>query len=195
MGYSVGHWEGQVLVVDSRGFNARTWLAQDLPHTEALRTSERYRRPDFGHLEIETTLTDPAAFSRPWTFRTTAEFAADTEIPDNRCDPADSGREHWTGSITDSQKLAVKVAPEILAKYVGVYKGVWARRPRAVEVTLSGDSLFIAPEGRTPQPLFAQSETSFSGSGLGYTFIRDDRGIATDVIEMHVSGDYKLHRQ
>ena len=88
----------------------------------------------------------------------------------------------------------MKVPPEVLAKYVGVFKGVWARRPRMVEITLSGDGLFIAVEGRNPQRLFPQSETSFSGPGLGYTFIRDDRGIATDVIEMHVSGDYKLHR-
>lgn len=195
MGYSVGHWDGETLVVESLGFNARTWLTQNLPHTDALRISERYRRIDFGHLEIETTINDPAAFSRPWTFRTTAQFAADTEIPDNRCDPADTGREHWTGSISEAQRLAVKVAPEVLAKYVGVYKGVWARRPRTVEITVSGDGLFISVEGRNPQRLFPQSETSFSGPGLGYNFIRDDHGIATDVIEMHVSGDYKLHRQ
>jgi hypothetical protein len=89
----------------------------------------------------------------------------------------------------------VKVAPEVLAKYVGVYKGVWARRPRVVEITFSGDELFVSAAGGAPQRLFPQSETLFSGGNLGYNFIRDDRGIATDIVEMHVSGDYPLHRQ
>jgi hypothetical protein len=54
MGYSVGRWDGDTLVVDSVGFNDRTWLASNFPHTEALRMTERYRRTDFGHLEIES---------------------------------------------------------------------------------------------------------------------------------------------
>ena len=57
MGYSVGHWEGDTLVVESNGFNDRTWLdAMGHPHTEALRVTERYQRRDFGHLEQEVTL-------------------------------------------------------------------------------------------------------------------------------------------
>jgi hypothetical protein len=195
MGYSVGRWDKDTLVVDSVGFNDRTWLARNFPHTEALRMTERYHRIDFGHLEIEARLQDPKAYSRPWTFHATAQLATDTEMVDARCDPADSRREHWTGSKSDAQKSGVKVAPEVLAKYVGVYKGVWARRPRVVEVTFSSDTLFVAVEGGEKQPLVAQSETSFSGTGLGYDFVRDDQGIATDVIEVHVSGDYKLRRQ
>jgi len=198
MGYSVGRWDGDALVVDSVGFNDRTWLdSRGYPHTESLRMTERYRRIDFGHLEIEATLRDPGAYSRPWTVRVSAQLAADTEMVDIRCDPAQSGRQHWTGTISDAQRSAVKVAPEILAKYVGVYKGVWARRPRVVEITLSADTLFVSVPGapREPQRLFPQSETSFSGANLGYNFIRDDRGMATDVVEMHVSGDYTLHRQ
>ena len=61
MGYSVGHWDGDTLVVESFGFNDRTWLDHDgHPHTEALRTTERYRRRDFGNLDLEVTLSDPA---------------------------------------------------------------------------------------------------------------------------------------
>jgi hypothetical protein len=88
----------------------------------------------------------------------------------------------------------VKVAPEILAKYVGVYKGVWGGRPRVVEVTLSGDTLIVSGAPLEPQRLVPQSETSFSGA-LGYSFIRDKQGMATDVVEMHVTGDYTLHRE
>ena len=68
MGYSVGRWEGDTLVVDSFGFNDRTWLdARGLPHTEALRTTERYRRRNVGQLQVELTVTDPGAFAKPWT--------------------------------------------------------------------------------------------------------------------------------
>jgi Tol biopolymer transport system component len=92
-------------------------------------------------------------------------------------------------------KSTVKVAPEILAKYVGVYKGQYIRVLRTVEVTFSGGSLFIALNGGPKQPIVPQSETSFSGTGLTYRFIRDDQGITTHIIEGHVSGDYKYERQ
>jgi hypothetical protein len=90
----------------------------------------------------------------------------------------------------------VKVAPEILAKYVGVYKGVWGRRPRVVEITLSGDALFLSAQGGRgeSQRLAPLSETVFSGN-FGYRFIQDKQGMATDVVEMHATGDYTLHRE
>src|SRR5712691_7598953 len=59
MGYSVGHWDGDTLVVESSGFNDRTWLVGGHPHTEALRMTERYRRTDLGHLEIAVAYQDP----------------------------------------------------------------------------------------------------------------------------------------
>src|SRR5579862_1917570 len=59
MGYSVGHWENDTLVIESAGFNDRTWLDGDgHPHSEALRVTERLRRPDFGHLELVRTIED-----------------------------------------------------------------------------------------------------------------------------------------
>ena len=183
--FSVGRWDGDTLVVDSVGFNDRTWLNGNYPHTESLRMTERYRRTDFGHLEIEATLQDPGAYSRPWTVRVSAQLAADTEMVNMRCDPAESGRQHWTGTISGAQRSA---------KYVGVYKGVWGRHPRVVEMTLSGDTLIVSGAPLEPQRLVPESETSFSGI-LGYTFIRDKQGMATDVVEMHVSGDYTLHRE
>jgi len=195
MGYSVGRWDGDALVVDSAGFNDRTWLVGNYPHTESLRTTERYRTTDFGHMEIEATLQDPRAYSRPWTFRASAQLVADTEMLETRCDPADSRRQHLTGTISDAQRAGVNVAPEVLAKYVGVYKGVVGqRRPRIVEITLSSDTLFLSVPGGEPQRLVPQSETSFSGT-LGYTFILNNHGIATDVVEMRVAGDFTLHRQ
>ena len=64
-----------------------------------------------------------------------------------------------------------------------------------VEVALSGGTLSVAVNGGQVQPIVPQSETNFSGTGLTYRFIRDGQGIATDVIEGHVSGDYTFQRQ
>jgi len=67
MGYSIGRWDGEVLVVESSGFNARTWLdASGHPHGEALRITERYRRLNVGQLEMEITIDDPEYYERPW---------------------------------------------------------------------------------------------------------------------------------
>ncbi len=68
-GNSIGHWEGDTLVVDTVGFNDKSWLdSTGKPHSEALHVIERYRRPDLDHLEIGYTLEDPQAFSKPYTF-------------------------------------------------------------------------------------------------------------------------------
>lgn len=194
MGYSVGRWEGDTLVVDSIGFNDRTWLnAQGYPHSEKLRLTERFRRPDFGRLEIEVKIEDKELYSRPWSFRVTGQFAADTEMVDQRCEEAASGREHWVGKTSDFEKSAVRVAPEILAKYVGTYKGFWGLTPRTVEVTYAAGALSVAINGGQAHAVIPQSETRFSGP-LGYEFVRDEHGVATHVIESHVSGDYKYAR-
>src|SRR5690242_15719093 len=108
MGYSVGHWDGDTLVVESSGFNDRTWLdGRGHPHTEALHMTERYRRTSFGRLEIEVTFQDPAAYSRPWTVRGGAQLAADTELLIAVCNEGNSGREHWVGKVSDAEKSAV----------------------------------------------------------------------------------------
>ena len=68
LGYSVGKWDGDVLVVDSTGFNGKTWLdGVGHPSTEALHITERFRRRDFGHLDLQVTIDDPKAYFKPWT--------------------------------------------------------------------------------------------------------------------------------
>ena len=68
LGYSVGHWDGDTLVVETTGFNGKTWLDQaGHPTTDALRVTERFRRRDFGHLDIQVTIDDPKAYTRTWT--------------------------------------------------------------------------------------------------------------------------------
>jgi hypothetical protein len=161
-----------------------------------LRITERFRRPDFGHLDVAVTFQDPEAYNRAWTVPIHSRFAADTELMESVCGEfPDSGQEHWIGKVSDAQTKAVKVAPEVLAKYVGVYKGIYLRNSEAVEVTLSDGKLFVALNGGEKRLVIPQSETNFAGTGLSYRFIRDDRGVATHVVESRVSGDYKYERQ
>jgi hypothetical protein len=128
MGYSVGRWDGDTLVVESSGFNDRTWLDHDgHPHTEALRMTERYRRRDFGNLDVQVTLTDPAVYARPFTVAVRAELAADTELLEWVCNERGSGIEHWVGKASDEKKSEVRVPSEVLSKYVGT----WEEQPPA----------------------------------------------------------------
>jgi len=199
MGYSVGRWEGDTLVVESFGFNDRTWLdSSGHPHSEALRTTERYRRRDFGHLDIEVTLSDPAVYARPWTVALRAELTADTELLEYVCNESPSQREHYVGKASDDQKSKVQVAPNVLAKYVGTYQelDLWGPgpHPRVINVTVSDGELFAELNGRKAQ-LVAQSETRFSGFfGWGISFVMDSQGALTHLLEMHVSGNYRYSR-
>jgi hypothetical protein len=81
MGYSVGRWEGDELVVESVGFNEGTWLDfGGHPHSDSLRVTERYRRTDFGHVQRLITLEDLRAFTKPITIAAEMVLSADTEL-------------------------------------------------------------------------------------------------------------------
>ena len=97
-GYSTGRWEGDTLVVDTRGFNGRAWLDQlGRPSTEALHVVERFRRTSFGHMEIQITIDDPTAYTRPWTVREELHFLADTEPMEFICNENNRDLEHLPG--------------------------------------------------------------------------------------------------
>jgi hypothetical protein len=92
--------------------------------------TERYRRTDFGHLEIAVTFQDPKAYNKAWMLPLRAQFAADRELIESLCnDNPESRQEHWLGKVSDAEKTALKVAPEILAKYVGSTRGCISRPP------------------------------------------------------------------
>jgi hypothetical protein len=85
-GYSVAHWEGDTLVVESRGFRDDGWLdTTGNPLTDAARTTEKIRRPNFGSLEIEITVNDPTAYTKPWTATMHQKAVLDTELIDFMC--------------------------------------------------------------------------------------------------------------
>ncbi len=85
-GYSSGKWEGDTLVIDSIGFRDGLWLdILGSPMTDAAKVRERIRRPDYGHLEIEVTVDDSKAYTRPWTVTLKQNIVVDTELVDEIC--------------------------------------------------------------------------------------------------------------
>lgn len=198
MGYSVGHWDGDALVVDSNGYNDKTWLSRyGQAHTQDLRVREVYRRADFGHLRVEVTFTDPTAYVKPWGFTSDLDLQADTEMLESICERSS---EHWSGTVSDAERRAVTVAPDILERYVGEYAGAYAGVNRTIAVTLAGNQLIArvtgaaSVDGGEMRPLVAQSDTLFEGVGLGYQFIVDDKGVATAVVEIKVAGPVRYTR-
>jgi len=85
-GYSSGKWEGDTLVVQSNGFREGTWLdTGGSPLTESAKVTEKFRRPNFGTLEIEITVDDPKAYTKPWTITLKQPIVVDTELLDYIC--------------------------------------------------------------------------------------------------------------
>jgi hypothetical protein len=94
LGDSVGHWEGDTLVVDVIGFNDKTWLAgTGTFHSEALHITERYTRVDKDQINYDVTMEDPKVFTKPWTLHTTIMLREGTRLQEyvcaeNNLDPA-----------------------------------------------------------------------------------------------------------
>jgi hypothetical protein len=85
-GYSIGVWEGDTLVVRTNGLRDGTWLDRNgSPMTAAARMTERFRRIDYGRLQIELTIDDPQAYTRPWTVTLNQKLVADSDLLDYHC--------------------------------------------------------------------------------------------------------------
>lgn len=97
-GYSAGKWEGDTLVLQTVGFNERFWFSNGgLPHTESLKLTERFSRPDFDTLRYEVTVDDRGAYTRPWTAAWTLHWAAGEDLPEYFCQDNNKDPEHMVG--------------------------------------------------------------------------------------------------
>ena len=86
-GYSIGKWEGDAFVVESMGFNDQTWLDDSgHPHTDAMRTTERFQRRDFGRMDLTVTIDDPKAYTKPWSVSIPLDLLPDTELMEFICE-------------------------------------------------------------------------------------------------------------
>ena len=88
MGYSVGKWEGDTLVVETSGLNDQGWLDMNgHPQTEAAHFTERFRRRNFGHIDLQVTIDDPKAYTKPWTVALAGlDFVPDVELIEAICE-------------------------------------------------------------------------------------------------------------
>jgi hypothetical protein len=97
LGYSVGHWEGETLVVDSAGFNDQIWIdSAGHPTSESLHIQERFRRRDFGHMDLQITIDDPKMYTKPFTFKVTQLLLPDSDIFEYFCDENEKDRAHMS---------------------------------------------------------------------------------------------------
>jgi hypothetical protein len=99
-GYSSGHWDGDTLVVESDAFVERFWFSNGgLPHTEALRLTEKFSRPDFNTLRYEVLVNDPGTYTRPWSSVWTLGWVADQDIQEYFCQDNSKDEPHMVGPV------------------------------------------------------------------------------------------------
>ncbi len=97
-GYSIGKWDGDTLVVETKGFRDDVWLdVEGSPLTESGRMTERFRRINYGTMEIEITVDDPKAYTKPWTVKVTHRIMLDTELIEFVCQENERDVQHMTG--------------------------------------------------------------------------------------------------
>ena len=90
MGYSVGRWDGDTFVVESAGFDDRSWLdTQGHQHSDVMRVTERYRRASYDTLEVTLTIDDPKTYTRPWVTKANVKLSPGTEMGEYFCVPSD----------------------------------------------------------------------------------------------------------
>jgi len=96
--YSIGHWDGNTLVVESSGFRDDVWLdVEGSPLTSTGKMTERFRRVNYGTLEIEVTVEDPKAYTRPWTVKITHKVMLNTDLIEFICGENEKSAAHFVG--------------------------------------------------------------------------------------------------
>jgi len=139
-------------------------------------------------------------YANPFRARLVAELTADTEMLEYVCNENTRSREGMSGKLSDVQQSEIRIDADILRRYAGTYAEMmpyWtdSNVQRRFEITFSDGALFlqaVAAGARTR--LVPLSETIFLNGGLRLEFIRDGRGVATHLLDGHVSGDYKFER-
>jgi hypothetical protein len=97
-GYSIGHWDGDTLVIETNGFRDDVWLdVEGSPLTNTGKMTERFRRVSFGHLEMEITIEDPKAYTHPWTVKMKQRLMLDTDLIEFICNENEKSDAHLVG--------------------------------------------------------------------------------------------------
>jgi len=198
MGYSIGRWNGDTFVVETTGFNDRTWLDfNGHPHTEALRVTERFHRTTFGHMDLEMTFDDPKAYVKSFTIKVDVNYVPDDDLIEYVCLANEKDRQKLVGRIGDEKRLEKKVPVSVLSQYAGIYNvgplGNWT-------VSVVGDHLAIElGDGGGKQQVFATADNVFlfASTGGTVTFVRDPKknNAVTHFLLTIVEGDFRADRK
>jgi hypothetical protein len=194
MGYSVGRWESDTLVVDSIGYNDRSLLDfEGHPHTEALRITERFRRRDFGHMDVEVAVEDPKTLAKRVGVSMEAVFVPDTELLEYVCQENERSRQRMIGTADDDKKLAVAVAPEVLARYAGAYRVEMPEGPARILTVYvqDGQLLMDIERGITGMKTIPVSQTRFMTQGVAVEFFPRPDGSVSELVVTIVEGNLK----
>jgi hypothetical protein len=146
---------------------------------------------------VDATYSDPEAYEKPWTARMEMQYRADTDLLEYVCAENEKDSVHLVGTLSDDTKNAVKVAPEILSKYVGTYLRPLSggRPPQEYIIALTDGELTVSIGVGDKKPMTPLSETTFSALGAHYEFGKNDKGDATDLIINLAEGDVHCHRK
>ncbi len=192
MGYSIGHWDGDTLVVESAGFNDKTWLDMvGHPHSERLRVTEKFHRTDFGHMQVEVTYDDPETLTRPLTLSVGVKYAADADMLEYVCNEDERDTSHLVGTA----QVAAHPTPAMLDRYVGEYRfqeGVISSRD-----FFGRDQIISVMKGQLYMkdfPLIPTTDTRFDSTAGTIEFQLDSGGRATHFILSAAEGDARYER-
>lgn len=192
MGYSIGHWEGDTLVVDTAGFNDKSWLDMvGHPHSERLHVTEKFHRTDFGHMQVQVTYDDPETLTQPLTRSVMVHYAADADMLEYVCNEDERDTEHLVGTA----KAMAHPSLAVLDRYAGEYKfhdGVITSRD-----FFGADQVVSVLQGQLYMkdfPLIPQSDTRFDSTAGTIEFHADASGRVTHFILSAAEGDARYDR-
>lgn len=192
VGYSVGHWADDTLVVETAGFNDKTWLDMvGHPHSEQLRVTEKFRRSDFGHMRVEVTYDDPKTMTKPLTIAVGVNYAADGDMLEYVCNEDEQDTQH----LVATAKAESHPSAAVLAKYAGSYKfsdGVISSRN-----FFGPDQLVSVHDGQLYMkdfPLIPQNDTTFDSTAGTIEFHTDSSGKVTHLTLSAAEGDAQYQR-
>jgi len=193
MGYSVGYWDGDTLVVESAGFNDKSWLDMvGHPHSEYLRVTERFRRADFGHMQVQVTFDDPETLTKPLTISMAVNYAADSDMLEYVCNE----NEKDTAHLVASAAAVAQPSPAVLAKYAGEY--IYRNGPPGAAAFFGPKQIVSVLNGQLYMkdfPLVPQTQTRFDSTAAAIEFFMDSSGAVTHLVLSAAEGDARYDRK
>ena len=191
-GYSVGKWDGDTLVVETTGLRDDGWLdIWGSPLTDQAKITERFRRPNYGTLQIDVTIDDPKAYTKPFTVRFNQRLAPDAELIEFICAENERSASHLLGKDSAATP-AFSLDPKVFDGYVGRYQ----LPGRVVTISRQGNRFFAEfVPGQPPFEILAASAREFflQAFDARFTFEVDASGRATAVV-VHTDSDQRAPR-